>query len=206
MSLNKFLWILFFGSLIGLNETFIGSFNMPYRSVVLSTITIAILSIARSQMPKMGSSLLIILVAILYKINSVGIYSCTTNFLLCGPTALLTLGVCYELFASVITAKRTFNYLNCLLVCSISSIAAFSLFGIMNTYILNVWGPSRLIEYIFIRGLSTALLSSAVSILALFSIKAFRAINAKKLNPYLLQGILSSTIILLWVFGYYSAK
>ena len=49
---RNYLWILLFGSLIGLNETLIGSINMPYRSVVLSTITLSLLSLARSYFPK----------------------------------------------------------------------------------------------------------------------------------------------------------
>ncbi|MDO9154876.1 MAG: hypothetical protein Q7U47_14410 [Paludibacter sp.] len=200
---KKHLWILLFGSLIGLNETLIGSFNIPYRSVILSSITLAILSIARSQIPKSGTSLLIIVIAILYKINSIGVHSCTTNVLLCGPTALLILGIGYEVFASLIIAKNTFKYLNYILACGFTSIVAFSIFAVMNTYILGAWDTSRLSEYIFVKASLTVIASSVISILALYTVSFFKNVNVARLNPYVIQGLLGSTIIALWIFGYF---
>jgi hypothetical protein len=49
---KNLLWILLFGTLIGLNEALIGSLSFPYRSVVLSVITIALLSFARLKILK----------------------------------------------------------------------------------------------------------------------------------------------------------
>ncbi|MFA5780827.1 MAG: hypothetical protein WC868_00980 [Bacteroidales bacterium] len=201
---KKLLWILLFGSLIGLNETLIGSLNVPYRSVILSSITLAILSVARSQIPKTGTSLLIIVIAILYKINSIGVHSCTTNVLLCGPTALLILGIGYEVSASLIIAKNTFKYLYYVLACGFTSIVAFSIFAVMNTYILSAWDTSRLSEYIFVKASLTAIASSVLSILALYTVSFLKNVNVARLNPYVIQGLLGSIIIALWLFGYFT--
>lgn len=200
---RNFLWIIFFGSLIGLNETLIGSFNIPYRSVILSSITLTILSLARLKIPKTGTSILIMLVAILFKINSFGVHSCTTNMLLCGPTALLLLGIAYEIFASLFISKNTFKYLNYVLTCSITSFVAFSFFAVMNTYIISVWDTSRLFEYIFVRATLTAVLSSAISIFGLYLVRTFEKEHFLRLNPFVINGILGCVIIALWLFGSY---
>ncbi|NQV01388.1 MAG: hypothetical protein HQ542_01990 [Bacteroidia bacterium] len=203
---KNFLWILFFGTLIGLNETLIGSFNIPYRSVILSSITLTLLSIVRYQLPKTGTSILIILIAILFKINSIGFHSCTTNVFLCGPTALLLLGIGYEVFAFLFIAKNTFKYLNYILTCVITSVVAFSIFALMNTYLLNVWDTVRLSEYIFVRALLTAILSSAISLVGLYLARTFKNENFARVNPYIINTMLSCVIIALWLFGSHHAK
>ena len=201
MFLKKILWVLFFGSLIGLIETLIGSFNIPYRSIILSSITLSLLSIARLQNPKTGTSFFIIVIAVLFKINSFGVCACTTTVFLCGPTALLLLGIGYEVFASLLISKKTFRYLNFVLTCVITSIIAFSIFAVMNTYILHAWNLNRLAEYIFIKGIFTAIASSAISILGLFLIRTYKKPYYSKFNPYVINSLLSSVIIALWLFG-----
>jgi len=200
---RNFLWIIFFGSLIGLNEILIGSFNIHYRSVILSTITLFLLTLARLKIPKTGTSIFIIVFAILFKINSSGIHSCTTNMLLCGPTALFLLGIGYEVFASLFISKNTFKYLNYVLICSATSIIAFSIFAVMNTYIISVWDMSRLFEYIFVRSTLTAIASSAISIFGLYLVRTFKKENFLRLNPFMINSILIFMIIALWLFGSY---
>lgn len=202
MFLKKYLlWILLFGSLIGLSETLIASFSMPYRSVILSSITILILSIARIQIPKFGTSFLIIAIAIFFKINNFGVYSCSPNFLLCGPTAMLLLGISYEVFASLFIKKNSLKYLNLILTCGVTAIVTFSFFALMNTFILKTWDTTRLTEYIFIKSSLTAVVSGAFSVFALYLMKTFKVESTAKYNPYIVNSILGSVVIALWVFG-----
>lgn len=201
---RNFLRIIFFGSLIGLNETLIGSFSFPYRSVILSSITLIILSLARLKIPKTGTSILIMLIAILFKINSSGVHTCTTNMLLCGPTALLLMGIAYEIFASLFFSKKPFKYLNLILTCSATSILAFSLFALMNTYIIRAWDTSRLFEYILVKASLTAVISSAASILGLYLVRIFEKESFLRLNPLVINSILSVVIIAFWLFGTYA--
>ncbi|HEY5533612.1 MAG TPA: hypothetical protein VIL99_01530 [Ignavibacteria bacterium] len=198
---KNFLWILFFGSLIGLNESLIGSFNIPYRSVILSTITITLLSIARQQIPKTGTSILVILIAVLFKINNMGFSTCTTNVFLCGPSAILLLGIGYEVFASLFDKKITNKYLNLVMICGITSIVAFSIFGVMNTYILHSWNTAMLSVYIFARAPMTAIASSAMSIFVLYLIRTFRNENFARWNPYVINSIVGCMIIVFWLLG-----
>lgn len=89
---RDFLWIILFGSLIGLNETLLGGMHMPNKSVVLSVITLLLLCIARFQFPKPGTSLLMIAVAVLFKITDLGINGCKVE-------GMVMLGVSFEIFA-----------------------------------------------------------------------------------------------------------
>jgi len=201
MFLKKYLlWILLFGTLIGLNESLIGSFNTPYRSVVLSAISLLLLSIARIKMQKAGTSILIILIAVLFKVNNMGFHNCTSHALLCGPTAILMLGITYEVFAGIFAAKNKISYLQLLLICSLSSIATFSLFAVMNTFILRAWDMDRLYEYILVKSTLSAFFSGSLGLLAVYlsgniPFKGF-SMNAKVIN-----GILSTLILMLWLCG-----
>ncbi len=198
---QNLLWILLFGSLIGLNESFLGSFNMPYRAVILSSITLTLLSLARLKINKTGTSVFIIMIAVLFKINNIGYHSCTTHMFLCGPTALISLGFCYELFASLFISNSKINFLKLFLTCAITSVLAFSLFGIMNTYILNSWDVDMLTHYVFVSGLLTAVASSGLSILCLYMERTFRNENMKRFNPYVINSILGCLTVALWLFG-----
>lgn len=202
MFIKKYLlWILLFGTLIGLNETIIGSVSMPYRSVILSTITLTLLSIARLKIQKPGTSVLIILIAVLFKINNMGFHSCTTNVFLCGPATLLLLGISYEVFATLFFSRIKIKYLHLALTCGITAILAFSLFAVMNTFILNSWGVSRLTEYILIKASLTALVSGGISMLVLYLVQNFKNLNNTGFKPVAINSILSFLIIAFWLFG-----
>lgn len=198
---NSFLWILLFGSLAGLNETLIGSMNMPYRSVVLSTITLSILIFARSYFPKTGTSILIMIIAIVFKANTIGFNSCSSAFFLCGPTALLLLGIGFEIFSYLFKEHKISNYSKLIFICIFTSFFAFSFFAIMNTYILHSWDTNRLIQYIFIKGTITAIISSIVSIFGFYVIKSSKNRKLIKFNPLVINGLIGFIIIVLWLFG-----
>lgn len=201
---RNYLWIILFGSLIGLNETLIGSINMPYRSVVLSSITLFLLSLARYYFPKKGASLLIISIAVLFKINSAGLHTCTTNALLCGPTALFLLGIGHEIFASVFIGNKSFKYSNYILTSVLTSITMFGAFAVLQTYILGSWDTARLVSYTFVKGSLTAIASGAISIVVIYLIRRFKGVSYERLNPYFFNGIIGCVIIALWLIGFYS--
>jgi hypothetical protein len=202
---RNYLWIILIGSLIGLNETLIGGIKMPYRSAVVSSITLVFLAIARYYFPKRGSSLIIIMIAILFKINSDGIQSCTTNALLCGPTAMLLLGIGFEIFGSVFITGKSFKYSGYILTCVLTSIVIFSLYAVLQTYILKSWDSARLVNYIFARGSMTAVASSVISVFVLYLIRYFKYDYFARLNPRFISGLLGFVIIALWMLGFYSS-
>ncbi len=179
----NYLLVLLFALIIGFSERFIGSLHMPYGSVVLNTIIILVLSIARIVVPKKGTSLLIVSIAILFKIYSLGLSNCTTNVLLGGPAALMMIGLFYEIFANVLTSDTFFRYTDFLIVCILTVYAAFSVFGFMNIFILKTWDTSRLMQYIFIRGTITAIVSGIFSLIGIFFVKTFKDENFIRHNP-----------------------
>ena len=148
--------------------------------------------------------MLIIVIAVLFKINSLGIHTCAPPAFLCGPTALLLLGIGYEVFASVFIKRNQFRYSNYLLTCVLTSLVIFCVYAILQTYILGSWDTDRLINYISVRGSLTAVASSALSIFGLYLAKSFGNVSIARFNPYVINGILGSVIIALWVLGYYS--
>jgi hypothetical protein len=192
--------ILFFGTLIGLHETFTGNLNIPYRSVILSSISIAILAFARVKIPRPGTSFLIMLIAVVFKLNHTGFHTCTTNILLCGPAALMLTAIGYELSAALFLRKNLMKPISHLFTCATTALFSFSLFAMMNTFILNVWEADRLINHIFLRGTLTAIYSYLIILLFL---SVFRIINLKTItkNNYVTYSILSLCITVFWILG-----
>ena len=196
--------MLLFGSLIGLNETLTGSFSFPYRSVVLSAITIALLTLARYKIPKAGTSIAIIGVAILFKLNNLGFHACTANVLLCGPAVLMLTGSAYEGFAALFTSKRSQIMRGFLLTGVLTALAAFLLFGLMNTYILHSWNTGRLMEYISVKSVLTAMATVAINLPVLYIAMMLQE-TPGRLPSKIITGILGFAIIALWGFGTFTS-
>jgi hypothetical protein len=161
---NNVLRILLFGTLIGLNEAFTGSLSIPYRSVLINSITIALLLFARLKVPHRWSSLIIVAIAVLFKLNNTGFHTCTMNVFLCGPTALLLLGISFEVYAGLFIRKIPTTFWGVILTTGITALTAFLLFGTLNTFVLNVWSVSRFLEYSFVKGLMTVMASIVLTV------------------------------------------
>lgn len=200
---NNVLRILLFGTLIGLNEAFTASLNIPYRSVLINSISIALLLFARLKVPQRWSSLLIVAIAVLFKLNNSGFHTCTMNVLLCGPTALLLLGISFEVFAGLFIRKNSASYLGIILTTSLTALSAFLLFGTLNTFVLYAWDMSRFIEYSFVKGLLTA---AAAIILTVPGVLLNTYANKHPLpNVKIAYNLLIIFVISSWIFGSFVA-
>jgi hypothetical protein len=201
--LKKYLlWILLLGTLIGLNETLVGSMQLPFRSVILATIMLLVLIVGRYIMPQIGSTLLITAVAVLFRVSNLGCHhSCTTTQLLCGPTAVLLLGVAFELFASVLVRRRPIRYYSFVLPTVLAAFTAFGLFGLLNTYILESWDVSRLTEYVLLKGSVAAFHTAAISLPVIWLADRLKGLGLAEMNAWLAKGAVGLCIIMLWLFG-----
>lgn len=200
---NNVLRILLFGTLIGLNEAFTGSLNIPYRSVLINSITIAMLLFARLKVPQRWSSLMIVSIAVLFKINNAGFHTCTMNVFLCGPTALLLLGISFEAFATLFLRKIPATFWGIMLTISLTSVTAFLLFGILNTFVLNAWNTSRFLEYSFVKGLITVM---AASVLTYPGVLINTYANKHPLtNVKMAYNLIIIFIVCTWIFGSFVA-
>jgi hypothetical protein len=196
---KSYLGLILMGSLVGLNETLVGSLSMHhYRSVVLSSITLLLLVLARLLYPKTGTSLVITAIALVFKMTNLGV-------MLCKPAALLALGVSFEVFASLVIAKNSFSYFRYALTPALAALAAFALFAGLETFIVKnpYWQMSRFTNYIIINGSLTALCSGLLSMAVLASAKKLES-QARLLadrSPTLVQGTIGCLAIAAWIAG-----
>jgi hypothetical protein len=197
---KEIIWgILLFGTLIGLNETLLGSIHMQYKSVILSTITISFFAYARCTIPRIGTTLLVMAVAVLFKLTSLGVAFCK-------PTMVILLGMGFELFASLLIRQKKLSYLSFILSCVLTSIVVFIGFATFETYILKnhywVWG--KFSDYVFTKAPLTAAASALLGFPGVLIIKKWKLpvtiLFFKK--PVISQLILGVLIAGLWIAGY----
>lgn len=199
LTTKRIVWgIILFGTLVGLNETVIGSFDIQYKSVVLSTITLSLFALARYYIPRAWSTLLIMIIAVLFKLTNLGPYFCK-------PTMVLLLGVGFESFASVFISKEKFKYSGYILTCALSALIPFVCFALFEAYILKseYWTADRFNDYVFVKATMTAVTTTLVAISGLWLIRRpnldFSKVMEKK--PLLSQIILGIFIIAIWITG-----
>ncbi len=153
MKKKYILGILFFSSLWGFSETVLGGFlyhyGIPHASVYLTVIGFSIMTIAGIYLPKSGTAVIIAAFAMLYKFMN-------TPFFACHLLGILLLGVCYDLFFSILKLRNKS-------VCAALAVyAGYSLFALMITYLFRYshWaevGLSKVVSHIGVSGTLAAL-------------------------------------------------
>jgi len=196
------LWLILFGTLLGLNETLLGGMHIPNKSILLSVITLLLLSIARYLFPNIGTSLLIIAVAAIFKITDLGLMGCKLE-------AMVMLGISFEIFASLLIRKRSLKFYKYSILSFASAIVAFTLFALMERYIVKneFWNGPKFGEYIFFKGAIAAVIAAAVSFLGVIAIKPLISWYEKAVSRkvVLINSILGAVIIAVWFLGYFTA-
>jgi len=196
---RDFLWIILFGSLIGLNETLLGGMHLPEKSVILSVITLLFLSVGRYLFPGAGTSLLMIAVAVLFKITDLGIHGCKVE-------GMVMLGVAFEIFATLIIRKGKIKFYFFSIVCMLASLSAFAAFAVMQRYVFHnmFWDTTKFSDHIFFRGPFTAMTSALFSLLGAIAINPLIAWYDKVLtkNPTAVYAAMSMLIVIFWFLGY----
>ncbi len=199
---RDFLWIVLFGTLIGLNETLLGGMHLPNKSIILSIITVLLLSMGRYLFPKIGVSLLMIAVASLYKITDLGLAGCKLE-------GMVMLGVAFEVFATLLIRKTTTKFYFFALVSFLAALSTFLVFALMQRYVFNneYWFGPKFVEHIFIKGPITAVSGALISYLGVMTIKPLIAWYNGVMNqkPYIIQSIIGMFIIGFWFLGYFTA-
>jgi len=195
--------IILFGTLIGLNETVIGGLHIQYKSVILSTITISLLSYARYKIPRPGTSFIIILIAVLFKLTDLGVYFCK-------PAMLVILGIGFELFASFLIRSNNSKLSGYLSTCFLTSIVTFTIFAFFERYVVGneYWVSEKFNDYIFVKAPLTAVFSTLLTITGLLSIRQLKPgfIDSLVKKPVQSQLILGFLIVAMWIAGYITAN
>lgn len=198
---KNLLWILLLGSLVGLNEALVGSYAMPYRSSVVSAITLALLVFGRLKLPRPGISMLIVIIGILFKFNRYHCYTCPASVQLNAPLAMLFMGMSFELAAALFLSHKKSRIQNLVMACVLTMLLAFGIFGVMNTYITGHWGAEKLMEHLLVKASLAAIFSIAIVAAGYMLQIRFKSENESFRNQYLVNGTLAAVIVVLWIIG-----
>jgi len=159
-------WLLFFlfGSLWGSNEVLTGEIlsqnNVPHYSVILAVIAFFILAIARGIINKPGSSTVIGIFAVLFKlINAAPFY--------CHLLGIFMMGLAFDLFSSILMTSERKRLLKNSLTGVLSAYSANVLFALVITYIVRyeqwtIGGLPKVLDHIFLTGSFSAILAAVV--------------------------------------------
>lgn len=199
MKKEYLLGILFFSGLWGISEAVLGdalySANVPYASVPLTIIGFVLMAFAQVYFPQKGTATLIAGFAMLYKFLNVPFFACHL-------LGILLMGICYDLFFSVLKIKNR----------SLSAIAAvylnYILFALMITYVFRYehWVQGGFFKILRHVGISGSMVALTCAILIPASLHFGQKIKANfaRFFSMKLQFVPGSALVItigLWVFG-----
>jgi len=193
------LGVLFFGGIWGLSEAVLGdalyAAKIPYASVPLTGVALAVLTVARSYFPRRGTGMLIAAFAMLFKfLNS--------PFFGCHLLGILLIGAGYDLMFNVLKVRWK----------SVSAAAAvylsYAAFAVMITYLFRYdhWvqgGLPKVLRHIFLGGSMAALVCACVVPWVAQLGKRLRSYSPTpfRLARYPIPGGITAVTLGLWVFA-----
>jgi hypothetical protein len=196
---KNWLWFILFGSLWGINEVMMGEVlsasNVPHFSVLLTVIALFILAVARGIVNKPGSSTVIGLVAVLFKLANAAPFFCHL-------LGIFMVGLVFDVLASVLMKNEKTAAIKCSLTGILSAYSGNTLFALLITYIIryDVWtsgGFSKVLGHIFVAGTMTAILA-ALAVPLGFRLGATSSALADRKPKWTLAGTAVSVFII-WI-------
>jgi hypothetical protein len=152
--IKPILWLFLFGSLWGINEVFLGEIlyqnEILNSSVILTVIALFLLAISRAMINKPGSSALIGIFAVLFRLaNTAPSY--------CHLLGIFLLGVTFDVFSSMLLKNEERAPLRWGATGMLSAFGNNALFALLITYVFRyeywaVGGISKVSHHIFISG------------------------------------------------------
>jgi hypothetical protein len=158
MKKEYILGVLFFGGLWGLSEAILGgalyAAGVPYASVPLTVVGLAVLTLARSYFPQRGTATLVAACAMLYKFLNAPFFGCHL-------LGILMTGACYDLIFDILKIRS--KSLGAAAVTYLS----YAAFAVMITYLFRYpyWvqgGIGKVLGHIFLEGSLAALACAGV--------------------------------------------
>jgi hypothetical protein len=157
------MWLFLFGSIWGINEVFLGEIlyrnEVQNSSVILTVMALFLLAIARGMINKPGSSALIGIFAVLFRLaNTAPSY--------CHLLGIFVLGAIFDVFSSLLIKNKEQALLRWGTAGMLSAFVNNALFALSITYVFRYeyWvagGFSKVAQHIFISG-------SIITIIAVF--------------------------------------
>jgi hypothetical protein len=196
---KNWLWFILFGSLWGINEVVMGEIlstsDVPHFSVLLTVIALFILAIARGIVNKPGSSTVIGVIAVLFKLaNAAPFY--------CHLLGIFMVGLAFDIFASLLLKSEKTSAIKCSLAGILSAYSGNILFALVITYIIryDIWisaGLHKVIEHIFVAGSLTAILA-ALAVPLGFRLGVPSGVLADKKPKWTYAGTVI-TVFIIWI-------
>ncbi len=199
MKREYILGVLFFGGVWGISEAVLGgalyASNVPYASVPLTVVGLAVLTIARSYFPQKGTATLVAACAMLYKfLNS--------PFFGCHLLGILITGACYDLVFDVLKIKLKS------LAAALVTYLSYAAFALMITYLFRYdhWvqgGLAQVLRHIFVGGSMAALACACTIPLVARLGESLKSRSAMPfgLLRYPIPGGISALTLALWAFA-----
>ncbi len=200
-SIRTWVWILFFGSLWGINEVIAGESlfrNQTFlASVWLAAAAFFILAVARGVVNRPGSSCVIAGIAAGFKLVNASPYFCHL-------LGIFLIGAAFDAAASLLLrgkGKASFRHS---LVGVLSAYSGFALFALIITYVIRYeyWimsGPDKVINHIFVSGSLAA--AVAAFLVPLGYTLGFLGWPALEKHPRWSSAGAAAGLILLWTLG-----
>jgi hypothetical protein len=142
------LGVLFFGGVWGISEALLGGVlyasKVPYASVPLAVVGLAVLTIARSYFPRRGTATLVAACAMLYKFLNLPFFGCHL-------LGILITGACYDFAFGVLQIRRKS------LAAALATYLSYAALAVMITYLFQYepWvqgGLAKVLGHILVPG------------------------------------------------------
>ena len=208
MKKNDILFIIFLGTIWGASEAILGGAlyagKVPWASVLLTIIALAVLTLARAYRPQVGMATLLAIVAVGYKVLGMLVARGAGGnpVFLCHCWGLLTLGVSYDVMRLVFKDKHDSLF-------ALSAVyLSYSSFALTMTYVFRheYWYPvgiSKVLDHVLIHGTIAAIGCALAVPLVVYLAQALKSRQAWPfaLPSRLATGIISLLLLGLWVLG-----
>jgi len=194
-------WLLLFGSLWGIGEVagggVLSGYNMLHVSVILAAWAFIIMAIARGIVNKPGSSTVIGIIAVIFKLTNAAPFFCHL-------LGIFTIGLAFDVFSSLLMKNEKKISFRSSLAGALSAYSGYALFAIVITYIAQYkyWiagGLPKVLNHIFVGG-SLA----AIAAVVLVPLGCWIGINSENLferRPVWTYAGTLMGIVLLWTLG-----
>lgn len=156
------MWLFLFGSIWGINEVFLGGIlyrnDVQGSSVILTVMALFLLAISRGMINKPGSSALMGIFAVLFRLaNTAPSY--------CHLLGIFLLGATFDVFSSLLIKNKEHAPLRWGAAGMLSVLGNNALFALLITYVFRYeyWvagGLSKVLQHIFISGSITAVIAA----------------------------------------------
>ena len=156
------MWLFLFGSIWGINEVFLGEIlyrnEVQHSAVTLTLMALFLLAISRGMINKPGSSTLIGVFAVLFRLaNTAPSY--------CHLLGIFLLGATFDIFSSLLINNEEKMPFKWGLTGAMSAYGNNALFALMITYVFRyeywvVGGIQKVSHHIFVNGSITSLLAA----------------------------------------------